>query len=147
MIDLKIVCENEKYLPRYANETDACMDLKIVVPEGKSLIAPYTLKTFSTGCKFQIPEGCVMHVYPRSSTGFKLNLMLANTTGIIDAGYRDEVKLALYNFGDKAVEVEDGQRIAQMLITERPKLNLVLVEDDEDFRCGNRGGGIGSTGK
>ena len=146
-MDLKIVCNNEKYLPKYANETDACMDLKIVIPEGKSLIAPYTMKTFSTGCKFQIPEGCVMQLFPRSSTGFKLNIMLANTTGIVDAGYRDEVKVALYNFGDKAVELEDGQRIAQMFIIERPKINLVQVADDDDFRSGNRGGGIGSTGK
>lgn len=147
MLDLKIVCSNEKYLPKYANETDACMDLKIVVPEEKVLIAPYTQKVFSTGCKFQIPEDCVMLVYPRSSTGFKLNLMLSNSTGIIDSGYRDEVKLALYNFGDRAVELVDAQRIAQLVIQKRPKINLIQVEDNEEFREGNRGGGIGSTGK
>ena len=147
MIDVKIVCEKDKYKPSYANSTDACMDLKVKVEEGKSLIAPYTSKSFSTGIKVQVPEDHVMLIFPRSSTGFKLHCMLSNTTGIIDAGYRDEVRLALYNFGDSAVELEDGQRVAQMMIIPRPKINLIEVDDDEDFKKGNRGGGIGSTGK
>lgn len=147
MIDVKIVCEKDKYKPSYANSTDACMDLKVKVDEGKSLIAPYTSKSFSTGIKVQVPEDHVMLIFPRSSTGFKLHCMLSNTTGIIDAGYRDEVRLALYNFGDSAVELEDGQRVAQMMIIPRPKINLIEVEDNEEFKKGNRGGGIGSTGK
>ena len=147
MIDVKNVCEKDKYKPNYANSTDACMDLKVKVEEGKSLIAPYTSKSFSTGIKVQVPEDHVMLIFPRSSTGFKLHCMLSNTTGIIDAGYRDEVRLALYNFGDSAVELEDGQRVAQMMIIPRPKINLIEVDDDEDFKKGNRGGGIGSTGK
>ena len=55
--------------------------------------------------------------------------------------------LALYNYGENAVTLEDGQRIAQFMIIPRPKLELVQVEDDERFREGDRGGGIGSTGK
>jgi dUTP pyrophosphatase len=72
--------------------------------------------------------------------------MLANTTGVIDAGYRDEIKLALYNFGHETIELKDGQRIAQFVIIPRPKLNLINVKDDESFRKGDRGGGIGSSG-
>jgi len=146
-MDVKIVCENDKYKPVYANSTDACMDLKVKVDEGKSIIAPYTSKRFSTGIKVQIPEDYVMLIFPRSSIGFKLHCMLSNTTGIIDAGYRDEILLSLYNFGDSAVEIEDGQRIAQMMIIPRPKLNLVQVKDDDEFKTGNRNGGIGSTGR
>lgn len=147
MIDVKIVCENEKYKPKYANETDACMDLKVKVDDEKCLIAPYTSKSFSTGIKVQIPEGYTMLIFPRSSTGFRLHCMLSNSTGIIDAGYRDEVRLAIFNYGDSAVEIEDGQRLAQMMIIPRPKINLIEVRDDDDFKQGNRGGGIGSTGK
>ena len=147
MMNVKIVCEEEKYKPNYANSTDACMDLKIKVEEGKRLIAPYTSKKFSTGVKVQVPEGHVMLIFPRSSTGFKLNCMLSNTTGVIDSGYRDEIMMSIYNFGDSAVELEDGQRIAQLMIIPRPKINLIEVEDNEEFRSGNRGGGIGSTGK
>lgn len=147
-MDLKIVCNQDKYMPQYANDTDACMDLKIkVTDEQHGLIAPGMTKVYGTGIKVCVPQDHVMLVYPRSSTGFKLNCMLSNTTGIIDTGYRDEVMLALHNFGDTAVQLQDGQRVAQFMVIPRPKLNLVKVEDDEDFRQGDRGGGTGSTGK
>ena len=145
---LKIVCESGKYLPQYANDTDACMDLKVRVDDPQhGLIAPKMSKKYGTGIKVAIPDGYVMLVFPRSSTGFKLNCMLNNTTGVIDTGYRDEIMIALYNYGENAVTLEDGQRIAQFMIIPRPKLELVQVEDDERFREGDRGGGIGSTGK
>lgn len=144
---IKIVCDDEKYLPTYANETDACMDLKVVVPNEKFILAPKHSKVFRTGIKVQIPEGYVMMMYPRSSTGVKMKCQLMNGTGIIDAGYRDEIKIALYNFGDYSVEIEDGQRIGQFMIMPRPKLELEIVPDDEEFKQGNRGGGIGSSGK
>ena len=145
---LKIVCDDEKYMPRYANETDACMDLKVVVPNKNGLVlAPKHSKVFRTGIKVAIPEGYVMLMFPRSSTGINLKCQLMNSTGIIDAGYRDEIKVALYNFGDYSQTIEDGQRIAQFMIVPRPKLELEVVADDDDFRNGDRGGGIGSTNK
>jgi dUTP pyrophosphatase len=73
--------------------------------------------------------------------------MLANSTGVIDAGYRDEIKMAITNFGNEPVEITDGQRLAQFLVIHRPKLELNLVQDDDSFRQGDRGGGVGSTGK
>ena len=147
-MDLKVVCPDTRYLPQYANDTDACMDLKIRVDdEQHGLIAPGMSKVYGTGIKVSVPENYVMLLYPRSSTGFKLNCMLTNTTGIIDTGYRDEVMLAIHNFGDKAVQLQDGQRVAQFMVIPRPTLNLVQVEDNQQFRQGNRGGGTGSTGK
>lgn len=148
MIDLKIVCGDEKYLPTYANDTDACMDLKVVVPNpaGYALL-PNQIKTFRTGVKVAIPENHVMLVFPRSSTGCKLHCGLANSTGIIDAGYRDEIMLAIHNFGNQTQIIEDGQRIAQFMIIPRPKVNLNIVPDDDEFKNGDRGGGIGSSGK
>lgn len=87
-----------------------------------------------------------MLIFPRSSTGIKLNCMLANTTGVVDAGYRDEIKIAITNFGKETVCLKDAQRVAQFMIIPRPKINLNIVEDNDDFRNGDRGGGIGSTG-
>ena len=163
MLDLKIVCKEDKYKPEYANSTDACMDLKIVIDEASILdrwldninyhskanecwLFPGEKRLFGTGIQVAIPEDYVMLLYPRSSTGSKLGIMLANTTGVIDTGYRDEVKLCLVNYSSTPVKLEDGQRIAQFMIIPRPKLNLHLVEDDEEFRNGDRGGGFGSTG-
>ena len=156
---LKIVAE-DKYLPQYANDTDACMDLKaclrgvpdaMYVNDGIQYIAqteiqPGEVKKVGTGVQVAIPEGYVMKMYVRSSTGIKKNLCLANGTGIIDAGYRDEIVMALHNFGKDVVKIQDGDRLCQFIILPYPKLELEQVPDDEDFRNGDRGGGIGSTG-
>lgn len=149
MIDVKIVCENKKYMPEYATEFDACMDLKVKIDSmafWDYTIQPSETKVFGTGIQVSIPNECVMLIYPRSSTGIKLHCMLANTTAVIDSGYRDEIKIAITNFGNKSIELEDGQRVAQFMVIPRPKINLVQVQDDENFREGDRGGGIGSTG-
>lgn len=147
-IKLDIVCDEEKYLPRYANNTDACMDLKIKIQEPDCyFLRPQETFVFSTGIKVKIPDDYMMLIFPRSSTGFKLHCMLTNTTGIIDAGYRDEVKLAVTNFGTETVCLKDAQRIAQFMIIPRPYVNLNLVNDDNDFREGDRCGGVGSTGE
>lgn len=171
-LDLKIICDSEKYLPTYANNTDACMDLKVKIKFGTDealrcatdenlhqygevfndthysmWILPNEARTFNTGIRVVIPEEHVMMIFPRSSTGFKLNCMLANTTGIIDSGYRNEILIKLYNYGDYPVNIKDGDRVAQFMIIPRPKINLIEVLDNDDFLKGDRGGGIGSTGK
>lgn len=142
---LKVVAE-DKYLPQYANDTDACMDLKVCSPGQTVHILPGEVVKVHSGVQVLIPEGYVMKMYVRSSTGIKKNLMLANGTGIIDSGYRDEVIMALYNFGKELVLLNDGDRICQFIILPYPKLELEQVQDDENFRNGDRGGGIGSTG-
>lgn len=158
-MELKIVAE-DKYLPQYANDTDACMDLKaclrgvpdaMYVNDGIQYIAqteiqPGEIKKVGTGVQVAIPEGYVMKIYVRSSTGIKKNLVLANGTGIIDAGYRDEIIMALHNIGKEPVIIKDGDRLCQFILLPYPKVELVRCADNEDFRTGDRGGGIGSTG-
>ena len=143
MLNLKIVAD-DKYMPSYATLLDACMDLKV---KGNAVIKPNEKIILGTGVQVSIPENYVMLVFPRSSTGIKLHCMLSNTVGVIDSGYRDEIKLALYNFGDKEIVIEDEQRIAQFMIIPRPQINLIKVVDDDNFRQNDRGGGIGSTNK
>ena len=145
---LDIVCNDEKYLPTYANDTDACMDLKAKIKEGTyCFLKSGETMVFRTGIQVAIPKDYVMLIFPRSSTGIKLHCMLTNTTGVIDTGYRDEIKMALTNFGNQTLKLEDGQRIAQFMIIPRPKIELNLVKDDILFRNNDRGGGVGSTGK
>ena len=149
---LKMVVDDEKYNPTYANDTDACMDLKVKIDEDNenndervAFIMPKETKVFGTGVKVSIPLEHVMLIFPRSSTGIKLHCMLSNTTGVIDSGYRDEIRMAVTNFGNETVCLQDGQRLAQFMIIPRPKLELEFVEDNEDFRENDRGGGIGSS--
>ena len=151
---LKIVCDDEKYLPTYANDTDACMDLKVKIDEDNenndervAFVMPKETKVFGTGIKVSIPLEHVMLIFPRSSTGIKLHCMLSNTTGVIDSGYRDEIRMAVTNFGNETVCLQDGQRLAQFMIIPRPKLELEFVEDNKEFRQNDRGGGIGSSGR
>ena len=150
---LKMVVEDEKYKPTYANDTDACMDLKVKIDEDNenndervAFVMPKETKVFGTGVKVSIPLEHVMLIFPRSSTGIKLHCMLSNTTGVIDSGYRDEIRMAVTNFGNETVCLQDGQRLAQFMIIPRPKIELEIVPDNEEFRQGDRLGGIGSTG-
>ena len=149
---LKMVVEDEKYKPTYANDTDACMDLKVKIEDDNenndervAFIMPNETKVFGTGVKVSIPLEHVMLIFPRSSTGIKLHCMLSNTTGVIDSGYRDEIRMAVTNFGNETVCLSDGQRLAQFMIIPRPKLELEFVEDNADFRQNDRCGGIGSS--
>ena len=146
---LDIVCRSDKYLPSYANTTDACMDLKArIVTGGSIFLHPKETVIMGSGIQVSIPENHVMLIFPRSSTGIKKHCMLANSVGVIDTGYRDEIKIALHNFGKEVIEINDGDRIAQFMIIPRPTIKaLNIVNDDETFRGGDRCGGIGSTGK
>lgn len=169
MLNIKVVAD-ERHMPQYANETDACMDLKarIVNNEPRSLefpnwktglvnilhesfnsayIMPGQMEIIPTGVQVAIPEGHVMMMFVRSSTGIKKGLSLANGTGIIDAGYRDEIMMALINHTTEPIEIKDGDRLCQFIVLPYTKLNLTSVADDADFRNGDRGGGIGSTGE
>ena len=110
-------------------------------------IAPKSTVVFKTNVKAAMEKDEVLLLYVRSSIGIKKHLMLCNGTGVIDAGYRDEIKLAVHNFGEQSQIIEDGQRIGQFMILPRPKVNLTIVPDDDEFKNGDRGGGIGSTGK
>lgn len=149
-IDLIVNTEDNRYLPSYANETDACMDLKARIdatgPSDTIVIKPGQSVKIPTGLRVKIPENYVMLMFVRSSTGIKKNLCLANGTGIIDAGYRDEIIMCLHNFGDKDAIITNGDRICQFMIIPRPKVNLINATSDKEFLAGDRGGGIGSTG-
>lgn len=151
VISMDMVVRSEELIPEYATELDGCLDIKVDLGEDAksytSLAVPagHTLAV-STGIQVKIPKDHVMLIFPRSSTGLKLHCMLANTVGVIDAGYRDEVKLLLHNYGEKAIYLTHAQKVAQFMIIPRPKVDIVLVQDDENFRTGDRGGGFGSTG-
>lgn len=135
------------YVPHYATPNDACMDLKACMPDSTLIIEPGETAIVSSGIKVAVPEGHVMMMFVRSSIGIKKHLCLANGTGIIDSGYRDEVMMALHNFGKEPVKIADGDRVCQFMVLPRPEIQLVETFDEEVFNEGNRGGGIGSTGK
>ncbi len=130
-------------LPRYANPGDAGLDL--YAAEDLTL-APGERAVVGSGIAIAVPEGFVGLTTPRSGSAARHGLSIVNTPGVIDSGYRGEVKLILINLDrTDAVEVKRGDRIAQLVIV--PVSSVEIVEADE-LPSSERGeGGLGSTGR
>lgn len=132
-------------LPKYAHAGDACFDLHAIGDMEKPVdIRPGGAAIIPTGLAFEIPEGHVMLIYSRSGHGFKNNVRLNNSVGVIDAGYRGEVQVSLHNDGRARFKVAHGDRIAQAMILPVPAVELIEVDDLNETERG--AGGFGSTG-
>ena len=109
------------------------------------VIRPGETKKIHTGIKVAIPEGYFGGVYPRSSTGVKRNLMLANTIGVIDSDYRGEIMMFIYNYGSSDQIIKNGDRLAQLIIQPYQRFDIELVDELDETDRGE--GGFGSTGR
>lgn len=164
---IRIPCELDEgvNLPTYAHETDAGLD---IYAREEITIAPGEIRIIPTGIRVAIPEGYAILIQPRSGQSAKTKLRIANTPGLIDSGYRDEIGVIIenieppfkdidYEFDDKgeihiksilhgeAYTIAPGQRFAQMRLVQVPKAEFVPVESVGEIGE-NRGGGFGSTG-
>ena len=131
----------EDLMPKKAHHDDAAFDLRsrvdIDLIPGKSLLVP-------TGLFIELPCGFEAQVRPRSGLALKHNLTLTNSPGTIDAGYRGEVGIIMYNHGKETFVIKRGERIAQMVICELPDVTMVNVDELNESTRG--AGGFGSTG-
>lgn len=125
-----------------ATEHSAGLDLYTVEP---FVIQPQTILLASTGISVAIPENYVGKLYIRSSVALKKGLTLANSVGVIDADYRGEIQIPLYNMGCLPVTINAGERIAQLLI--EPIIYPLLHFVDELPETDRGTGGFGSTGQ
>jgi dUTP pyrophosphatase len=143
IIDVKIQrLTDTATIPTYSHVSDACAD---IYADEEVTIMPGDTYPVSTGIALAIPDGFVIHVYPRSGLSMRTGLRLANSTGIIDAGYRDELKVLIWNTGEVPYHVEKGMRIAQMDIMQSPAMDFYEVENIKEIP-GDRLGGFGSSG-
>jgi dUTP pyrophosphatase len=135
-------CRPSAQLPRYAHPTDGGMDIicpeAVTIPAGRTVIVP-------TGLKVAVPEGWMLLVFPRSGMSVKTGLRVANSPGLIDAGYRDEVGVILHNTGEADYRIEAGARIAQFVLVRRTAIHFDSVPCVADIGD-DRGGGFGHTG-
>ena len=132
----------EDLMPARAHEDDAAFDIRSKVD---MVIEPGTPHLVPTGIFMEFPEGYEAQVRPRSGLALKHALTVLNTPGTIDAGYRGEVGVIMFNAGKESFTVLRGDRVAQMVINELPKVELVAVASLSDSTRG--AGGFGSTGK
>lgn len=141
MIKFKMASGCSDLAPAKAHPDDAAYDLKartdVELAVGKSTLVP-------TGLFLELPVGFEAQVRPRSGLALKHNLSLTNSPGTIDAGYRGEVGVIMFNPGPAAFQVRRGDRIAQMVIAELAAVELVPAEELSETQRG--AGGFGSTG-
>lgn len=131
-------------IPTYGTEFAAGADL-YALTEGTVELAPNETKLIKTGIAMEIPKGYVGLVYARSGLACKRGLAPANKVGVIDADYRGEIMVALHNHSDRIASIENGERIAQMVIAPFITADYNEVEELSDTDRG--AGGFGSTGK
>ena len=131
-------------LPTYGSAEAAGADLYACLDEAVT-VAPGATVWIPTGLAMEIPKGCAGLVYARSGLACKKGLAPANKVGVIDADYRGEVMVALHNHGTEAASIDDGERVAQLVIA--PYLTVDFTEADELCDTVRGEGGFGSTGK
>lgn len=140
-VSLPIV--TQKHLPKYANAFAAGLDLRVLL-DAPIEIAPQERVRLHTGLQVQIPTGYFGMVVIRSGLGFR-GLTLANAVGIIDSDYRGEIQIAVVNLSDEPISLEDGERIAQMILVPFAQGELEVVDALEETDRGEKG--FGSSGR
>lgn len=142
-VTIKTLLNNSNsVLPIRQHSGDAGFDLTSIdtktIETGHSTI-------FGTGLHVEVPNGFVMLVFPRSGLGIKHGVTLSNSVGVIDSGYRGEVKVGLVNLGNEDVTIKAGDRIAQAIVIELPNVEFI---DSLELDCstdGRNSNGFGST--
>ena len=131
-------------LPEYKTNGSSGMDLMAFV-KNPIKIAPNTLELIPTGLSIAIPENLEIQIRPRSGIAAKSSMGILNTPGTIDSDYRGELKIILFNHGNKDFIVNNNDRVAQMVLM--PILKMELEEVDQLPGSIRGSGGFGSTGK
>ena len=134
---------NSVLLPKYETPGSSGMDIAAHI-ENNIKIHPGDKALISTGFSLSIPIGYEVQIRPRSGLAAKKNITVLNTPGTIDADYRGEIKVILINLGKEQFVIENGDRIAQMVVCPVVQANLKEVKELPDTERGL--GGFGSTG-
>ena len=140
---IKIINKSKHELPSYATNASAGMDLRANLDEA-IVLKSLERALVSTGIFIEIPVGYEAQIRPRSGLAFKNGLTVLNSPGTIDADYRGEVKVILVNLSNDEFIINDGERIAQMVIAKHEQAEWIVVEQLIETERG--AGGFGHTG-
>jgi dUTP pyrophosphatase len=144
MTTVKIINQSNNPLPTYATEGSSGMDVRAFINETITL-QPLERTLIPTGLFIELPQGFEAQIRPRSGLAIKQGITCLNTPGTVDADYRGEIKIILINLSNENQSVNNGDRIAQMVIQKVEKIDWSLsVELEQTER---NAGGFGSTGK
>ena len=140
---IQIINKSKHALPQYATALSAGMDLRANI-DTSILLKPMQRKLVPTGLYIALPEGFEAQIRPRSGLALKKGITLLNTPGTIDADYRGEIGVIVVNLSEEDFIIEDGERIAQMVIARYEKAEWEKVEVLGETERGD--GGFGHTG-
>ena len=140
---VKVVNKSKHDLPNYSTIASAGMDIRANI-DNPFTIKPLERTIVKTGLFIEIPVGYEAQVRPRSGLAFKKGITVLNSPGTIDADYRGEIGVILVNLSSEEFVIEDGERIAQMVISKHEQANWIEVETLEETERGVEG--FGSTG-
>ncbi len=140
---VQIINKSKNETPNYATEQSAGMDLRANLEESVTL-NPLERKLIPTGLYISLPAGFEAQVRPRSGLALKKGITVLNTPGTIDADYRGEICVILVNLSNEPFVVENGERIAQMVVAKHERVEWQEVEALDETERG--AGGFGHTG-
>ncbi|MFZ4101388.1 MAG: dUTP diphosphatase [Sphingobacterium thalpophilum] len=140
---IRIINRSDHSLPAYETEASAGMDLRANVLEA-IVLKPMERKLIPSGLFIELPVGFEAQIRPRSGLALKHGISILNSPGTIDADYRGEIKILLINFSETDFEINNGDRIAQMIISRHEQVSWEQVEILSDTVRG--AGGYGHTG-
>jgi len=141
---IRIINQSKHNLPQYATKASAGVDLRANL-ESAVEVGSLEKVIIPTGIFMEIPVGYEAQVRPRSGLAFKHGITVLNSPGTIDADYRGEIKVILINLSKERFVIEDGERIAQLVIASHEQAEWTEVETLDETERGS--GGFGSTGK
>jgi len=141
--EIKIINQSGHPLPHYETEASAGMDLRACLSE-KVVLEPLGRAIIKTGLFIELPVGIEAQVRPRSGLAAKKGITVLNAPGTIDADYRGEIGVILVNLSNESFAIENGERIAQLVIAKHERANWEEVEVLGETERG--AGGFGSTG-
>ena len=142
-MNVKIINKSKHQPPSYSTNKSAGMDLRANIEEPINL-KPMQRTLVKTGLHIELPKGFEAQVRSRSGLAFKKGITVLNSPGTIDADYRGEIGVILINLSSEDFVIEDGERIAQMVIAKHENIKWVEVNSLEETERGS--GGFGSTG-
>ncbi|MEQ8323662.1 MAG: dUTP diphosphatase [Vicingaceae bacterium] len=140
---VKVINKSRHELPQYESDLAAGLDLRACVDDTMTL-NPLERALVKTGLFIELPPGFEAQIRPRSGLSLKKGLSVLNSPGTIDADYRGEIGVILVNLSNDVVTIEDGERIAQMVVSRHEQ--ITWVESHELEKTERGAGGFGSTG-
>ncbi|WP_118976291.1 dUTP diphosphatase [Taibaiella koreensis] len=143
MLSINIINQSHHDLPKYQTEGSAGMDLCAFIPEAITL-KPLERVLVPTGLFIELPMGYEAQIRPRSGMSIKKGITVINAPGTIDSDYRGEIKIPIVNLSNETQTIEDGERVAQMVIAQHEMAVWTAVEALNETVRG--AGGFGHTG-